>query len=444
MSFEFQQLLLFFSDKFSSFESFFAYTNARASVDVQAAAALAVINRTVPSHVHLFEVTIDTELPLNTFQLYKSTADDIVQIKATSGVIACKGFYHYLKFYCNGHVSWDGNRIKMPDQLPDVNVTETSPSRFIYYQNVCTWSYSFVWWQWTDWQRHIDWMAMQGITLSLAPVQEWVWTRVYTELGLTKDEIDDHFAGPGFFAWQRMGNLRGFAGPLSKSFKLWSSTLQKQLIAQFRDLGMAFALPAFAGHVPRAFLRIYPNSSYTPMVQWNKFPSEFCCPIFIDPLDPLFRKVGKLFLTKVIEEYGEGNHIYFSDPFNEMNPTNTTPEYIFQVSQTIYGTMKEVDSNAIWLLQGWFFLSPLWNSDLVKAFLTAVPIGRILVLDLHADIHPQYIRTLSFHGQPFIWCMLHNFGGTLGMHGNFDTINQVMIEHFMIDFLCFMEHFRKI
>lgn len=85
----------------------------------------------------------------------------------------------------------------MPESLPDVNVTETSVSRFIYYQNVCTWSYSFAWWQWPDWQRHIDWIAMQGITLTLAPVQELVWSRVYTELGLNQHEIDDHFAGPG-------------------------------------------------------------------------------------------------------------------------------------------------------------------------------------------------------------------------------------------------------
>lgn len=87
--------------------------------------------------------------------------------------------------------------------------------------------------------------------------------------------------------------------------------------------------------------------------------------------------------------------------------------------------MKEVDPNAIWLLQAWMFLTPLWDAKLEKAFLTAVPIGRILVLDLHADIHPQYIQTSSFYGQPFIWCMLHNFGGTLGLQGSFDVLNQV-------------------
>lgn len=411
-------MIKYFMENFTSFflhqtdfESIFAHTNPKPSADKQAEATIALINRTIPTHAHLFEVTIRNDLPLHTFQLFKSISDDIVQIQATSGVIACKGFYHYLKFYCNSHISWDGSRIQIPDRLPDVNITETTQSRFIYYQNVCTWSYSFAWWQWKDWQRHIDWIAMQGITLTLAPVQEIIWHRVYTEFGLTQMEIDDHFSGPAFFAWQRMGNIRGFGGPLTKHFMLWSSSLQKQMINSLRDLGIAFALPAFAGHVPRAFQRIFPNATYSKMTgSWNRFPNEFCCPLFIEPLDPLFKKVGKIFLEKVIEEFGDSNHIYFSDPFNENDPSNLTSEYISQVSNSIYTTMKEVDPNAIWLLQAWMFLNPIWNANLEKAFLTAVPTGHILVLDLHADIHPQYIQTVSFYGQPFIWCMLHNFG----------------------------------
>ena len=27
--------------------------------------------------------------------------------------------------------------------------------------------YSFVWWTWKDWQKHIDWMALNGINLPL-------------------------------------------------------------------------------------------------------------------------------------------------------------------------------------------------------------------------------------------------------------------------------------
>jgi alpha-N-acetylglucosaminidase len=49
--------------------------------------------------------------------------------------------------------------------------------------------------------------------------------------------------------------------------------------------------------------------------------------------------------------------------------------------------------------------------------------GNILVLDLQSEQHPQYNRTKSFYGQPFIWCMLHNFGGTQGMHGSIRLVN---------------------
>lgn len=35
----------------------------------------------------------------------------------------------------------------------------------------------------------------------------------------------------------------------------------------------------------------------------------------------------------------------------------------------------------------------------------------MLLLDLFADEHPVWSRTASMYGHPFIWCMLHNFGG---------------------------------
>lgn len=198
-----------------------------------------------------------------------------------------------------------------------------------------------------------------------------MWDQVYTELGLTRSEIDDHFAGPAFFAWQRMGNIRGWGGPLTNQFKRWSSTLQKQIIASLRNLGITVALPAFAGHVPVAFKRIFPNATLTPVQRWNRFPDAYASPLFIDPTDSLFQKVGELFLQKIIDEYGGTNHIYFSDPFNEINPRLSTVEYLSDASNGIYQTMKSVDPKAVWLLQGWMFVkNPFWSEDLLKAFLT--------------------------------------------------------------------------
>lgn len=74
--------------------------------------------------------------------------------------------------------------------------------RFRYYQNVCLAGYSTVWWQWEQWEKHIDWMALNGINLALAFVgQEAIWQRVYLEMNLTLEEIDEHFGGPAFLPW---------------------------------------------------------------------------------------------------------------------------------------------------------------------------------------------------------------------------------------------------
>lgn len=51
-----------------------------------------------------------------------------------------------------------------------------------------------------------------------------------------------------------------------------------------------------------------------------------------------------------------------------------------------------------------------------------VPRGRMIVLDLAAAIYPFWSRTESFYGQPFIWCMLQNFGGNLGLFGTIQSV----------------------
>lgn len=186
------------------YDNIFKNIKSEANQQTQAKAASDVIARIIPERAKFFEIEVNFDLPRNTFKLLKKDSTETVSITASSGYAACKGFYYYLKNYCNCHISWEGSQLSLPKDFPAVDEKITSPSHFIYYQNVCTWSYSFAWWKWDDWQRHIDWMALNGISLTLAPVQEMVWTEVYTELGLTNEEIDDHFAGPGFFAWQRM------------------------------------------------------------------------------------------------------------------------------------------------------------------------------------------------------------------------------------------------
>ena len=78
-----------------------------------------------------------------------------------------------------------------------------------YYMNVCTFGYSYVWWGWERWEREIDWVAMNAINIPLAFVgyyykdsitfsQEYVFGEVYADMGLSEEEILDHFTGIAF------------------------------------------------------------------------------------------------------------------------------------------------------------------------------------------------------------------------------------------------------
>ncbi|NWQ84581.1 ANAG acetylglucosaminidase, partial [Columbina picui] len=152
-----------------------------------------------------------------------------VAVTGSSGVAAAAGLYRYLRDFCGCHLSWSGAQLRLPDPLPRLRteIRVTAPGRYRYYQNACTQSYSYVWWDWARWEREIDWMALSGINLAPAFAgQEAAWQRVYRSLGLNQSEIDAYFTGPAFLAWNRMGNLRGWAGPLPPAWHLKQLYLQ--------------------------------------------------------------------------------------------------------------------------------------------------------------------------------------------------------------------------
>lgn len=86
--------------------------------------------------------------------------------------------------------------------------------------------------------------------------------------------------------------------------------------------------------------------------------------------------------------------------------------------------MATVDSKAVWVMQGWLFYhaSKFWQPTQIKALLNAVPNDKMMILDLFSEAHPAWQKTTAYYGKPWIWCMLHNFGGNTGMFGRLESI----------------------
>lgn len=219
-------------------------------------------------------------------------------------------------------------------------------------------------WDWDDWQRFIDWMALNGINMPLAITgQEAVWYKVWKDIGLKDQDILSYFTGPVYLPWHRMANIDSWNGPLPMEWLENQSKLQQQILSRERELNMKPVLPAFNGHVPAALKRIYPEADIQTLGKWAGFTKEYHCS-FLNPEEPLFALLQKKFLKEQRKLFGT-EHIYGIDPFNEGEPPSWKPDYLNKVSSDLYHTLKEADSEAEWLQMTWMFYFDRENGQLL-------------------------------------------------------------------------------
>jgi len=335
------------------------------------------------------------------------------------------GLNYYLKHIAGVHVSWllcepIELPVKFPISLKTIRKEALVKDRF--FLNYCTYGYTMPWWKWPQWERFIDWMALNGINMPLAITgQEAVWYEVWKEFGMTDEEIRSYFSGPAHLPWHRMANLDGFGGPLPMSWLDGQKDLQQQIVAREREFNMTPVLPAFAGHVPKRFAEMHPDADIQQLSAWCGFEPTY----FLNSADPLFAKIQKSFMDKEIALFGT-DHIYGVDPFNEMDPPSWEPDYLANVSQNIYSSLQQADPSARWLQMTWVFYykRKSWTPERLRAYLTAVPQDRLVLLDYFCEKTEVWRTTEGFYGQPFIWCYLGNFGGNTMLVGNINELEK--------------------
>lgn len=384
-------------------------------------AAAALVGRIVKDKADLFEIEyIDRDNGNDVFEL-ESKGDRII-LRGNNGVSIASALNHYIEHFCFQDISWNNTAITLPDQLPPVanKVRRVSPYKHRYYLNYCTFNYTMAWWDSARWQQEIDWMALNGINMPLALTgEEAIWQDVYHSLGFTDKELETFFTGPSYFSWFWMGNIDKWGGPLPQHWMDTHKELQKQILKQERALGMKPVLPAFTGHVPPSFKDKYPEAK----LKKTNWEQGFDDVYILDAEDPFFERIGALFLETQTREYGT-DHFYSADTFNENEPPSNDTVFLRQISGKIYSSMSKVDPEATWLMQGWMFHynADFWQPAQIKAILAGVPEDRMIVLDLYSESHPVWKKTGAYYGAPWIWNMLQNFGGNVGMFGRMSHV----------------------
>ncbi len=348
----------------------------------------------------------------------ESVGNGRILIRGNNGVSMASGLNWYLKHCAHCQVTWRSRQLDLPDPLPSVpeKIRIVSPHKYRYYFNYCSFSYTMAYWDWNEWQRMIDLMALYGVNAPLSVTgQEGVWREVGRRFGLSNEHLQDFFVGPGYLPFGWMGCIDRWAGPLPDSWIDRHVELEKKIVQRQRQLGMTPILQGFTGHAPRALKDVFPDAKIVKLSPWIDFEPTY----FIDPDDPLFIEVGRVFVEEQTKLYGT-DHLYASDTFIEMPPTNNDPAFLRAMGGSIHRAMSEADPEAIWVLQGWLFVNApqFWKPPQAEALLRSVsarqasrlgPFLRIaagLASDkrlLRSAVGLVHYPELRRHGQPARW-----------------------------------------
>lgn len=346
-----------------------------------------------------------------------SSENGKVLITGNSDVSLATGLNWYLKYVAGIHLSWNNPSQKLPEvlPLPQEKIRRETSMQSRYYLNYCTYSYSMAFWDWERWEKEIDWMAMHGINMPLSITgMEVVWYNLLKRIGYTTEEINEFISGPAFMAWWQMNNLEGWGGPNPDSWYQQQEVLQKKIISRMRELGIEPVFPGYSGMVPRNIGEKLGYQIADPG-KWCGFPR----PAFLSAEDEHFDSFAAMYYEELEKLYGKARY-YSMDPFHEGG--NTEGVDLAKAGTSIMAAMKKVNPEAVWVIQA-------WQANPREEMISSLNQGDLMVLDLYSEKRPQWgdpdsewVREKGFGKHDWLYCMLLNFGGNVGLHGRMEQL----------------------
>ena len=421
---------------------------AQAPVDTPQEAIAALLNRIGgKGAADKFEIVIDASLAQDGKDVFIITSQNGKPcIKGNTQLSVATGINWYLNHYAHINLAWnnlttDFSTVELP--VPSSEEVHVCNTTYRYNFNTCTFSYSMAFWTWERWQQEIDWMALHGINAPLNLVGLDVVTRKFLrELGVSENDINAYIAGPGFIAWFAMNNLEGWGGTINAKDVImngnpdWWYARQEQLcrnmLQRMRELGMQPVIPGFSGQVPNCIVK-YSIDGFrsSDVVNNGTWAGGYTRPDILKPNTESYRTFANVYYKHLHDVMGV-SELYSIDPFHEGSlpggVTNETcyPNIMVELDNYFNGVSQEdkaknnVDELPKWIIQYW------QGVPQSGAFSAMSKYGnRFIGLDLFADnIYADNAakwRTNYYNGRPYVYCMLHNFGGRSGLHGRLET-----------------------
>ncbi|MBN2091891.1 alpha-N-acetylglucosaminidase [candidate division KSB1 bacterium] len=340
-------------------------------------------------------------------------------VRGSSTIALCRGFYDYLRANHLGMVGWEGPRVNIPPKWPDAPFTRVkTPFKMRHAYNAVTAGYTFPYWTWERWEQELDWLAMHGYNMIMAPVAtEAIAIRVWKEMGFTQSEIDSFYVGPAHLPWLRMGCIKSVGGTLPADWHRDQIALQHKILARMRELGIEPVVQGFAGFVPDAIERLHPEVK-SMRTLWNSGFPMHQRPKLILPDEPLFRQISQAYIQEWRREFGDARY-YLVDSFNELRNLEASVELFREMGRKTYEAVRAGDPRGIWVIQGWMFSyqRDIWTPENVQALFSSVPSEDVLILDYANDYNSGWDHFEGFYGKSWLMGYVPNMGGKTAYTG---------------------------
>ena len=377
-----------------------------------------VLSRTIGErYLDWFEFVLEDNSENNNDYYEINNHNGKIQIKGNEGLSLTTGLNYYLKYYCNISITQQARQVEMPAKVVPVikTIRKENPYEVRYAYNYCTHSYTMAFWGETEWQNEMDWLALNGVNAVLDITgQEEVWRRFMSNLGYSLDEIKDWLVGPGYFGWQYMANMENVNGPIPDNWFADRTELARMNQRKMRALGMTPILQGYSGMVPNSIAEKDSSVEVIPQGLWNGMQR----PAMLKTNTSTYQNYAEMFYRAQEEVYGKISNYYATDPFHEGGQTGGIGRDV--VGRKVLDEMKKYDENAIWVIQSWSF-----QPALLSKITSEEKSNNILLLDLNASKSPKYTSTDEFAGSDWVYCMLENYGGRSGIHGNLEKLSKI-------------------
>ena len=324
-------------------------------------------------------------------------------IRASDPSSAAMGLNYYLRYHCHRSMSQVGNNLAPVKVLPELAqpVHRTSPFKYRYFLNYCTFNYTLAFADWAAWERELDWMALDGINLALAVNgTEAVWQNTLRRFGYSDAEILQFMPGPAYTAWWLMGNLEGWGGPVTGRMIDDRLALEKKILGRMRELGIEPVMQGFYGMVPASLAAKCPDARILKQGQFNNFRRP---DILLSP-DPLFARMSSVYYEEMNRLYGPVR-FYGGDLFHEGGIAEGLD--LARLGRGVQDAMIQANPGAVWVLQG-------WQGNPKQGMLDGLSPAHVLILNMESD---DWETRNGFGGLPWIWGNINNYGDNTGLFG---------------------------